>query len=223
MDWTALALTARLALVTTGLLLVLGLPIAAWLAGTRTRWRPLVEAVVALPLVLPPTVIGFYLLVLMGAHGVLGQAWQALTAHSLAFSFEGLVLASVLYTLPFAVQPMTVAFRSVDPRLIEAAWCLGRSKLETFALVTVPLAWPGIATAAVLSFAHTVGEFGVVLMVGGNIPGATRTLSISIYDATQSLDYATAGWTSAALLAFSLVVLTVVNSLQSRLVTWPKS
>jgi molybdate transport system permease protein len=223
MDWTALALTARLALVTTALLLVLGLPIAAWLAGTRARWRPLVEAVVALPLVLPPTVIGFYLLVLMGSHGALGQAWQALTARSLAFSFEGLVLASVLYTLPFAVQPMTVAFRSVDPRLVEAAWCLGRSRLATFALVTAPLAWPGIATAAVLSFAHTVGEFGVVLMVGGNIPGVTRTLSISIYDATQSLDYATAGWTSAALLAFSLVVLTVVNSLQSRLVAWPKN
>lgn len=223
MDWTALALTTRLALVTTGLLLILGLPIAAWLAGTRVSWRPLVEAVVALPLVLPPTVIGFYLLVLMGAHGVLGQAWLALTAHSLAFSFEGLVLASVIYTLPFAVQPMTVAFRSVDPRLIEAAWCLGRSRLETFALVTAPLAWPGIATAAVLSFAHTVGEFGVVLMVGGNIPGVTRTLSISIYDATQKLDYATAGWTSALLLAFSLVVLTVVNSLQSRLVAWPKN
>lgn len=223
MDWTALALTTRLALVTTGLLLVLGLPIAAWLAGTTARWRPFVEAVVALPLVLPPTVLGFYLLMLMGSHGTLGQAWQALTAHSLAFSFEGLVLASVLYTLPFAVQPMTVAFRSVDPRLIEAAWCLGRSRLETFALVTAPLAWPGIATAAVLSFAHTVGEFGVVLMVGGNIPGVTRTLSISIYDATQSLDYATAGWTSAALLAFSLVVLTIVNSLQSRLAAWPKN
>jgi molybdate transport system permease protein len=223
MDWTAFALTLRLALVTAFLLLLISLPLARWLAETKARWRPLVEAVVALPLVLPPTVIGFYLLVLMGSHGALGRTWEALTRHSLAFTFEGLVLASVIYNLPFAVQPMTVAFRAVDGRLLEAAWCLGRSRLAGFALVTIPLAWPGILAGVVLSFAHTVGEFGVVLMVGGNIPGVTRTLSVSIFDSTQSLDYATAGWTSAALLVFAFFVLAVTNALQNRPPAWTRS
>lgn len=223
MDWTAFGLTLRLALITSCLLLLIGLPVARWLAESRAPWRPIVEAVVALPLILPPTVLGFYLLTVMGSRGVLGQAWQALTQHSLAFSFEGLVLASVIYNLPFAVQPMTAAFRSVDRRLVEAAWCLGRSRFETFAAITVPLAWPGVVTAVVLSFAHTVGEFGVVLMVGGNIPGVTRTLSISIYDSTQSMDYTTAGWTSACLLAFSLAILTLTSALQGRSFQWARS
>jgi molybdate transport system permease protein len=223
MDWTALGLTLRLALITSFLLLLIGLPVARWLAESRAPWRPIVEAIVALPLILPPTVLGFYLLTVMGSRGLLGHTWQALTQHNLAFSFEGLVLASVIYNFPFAVQPMTAAFRTVDRRLVEAAWCLGRSRVEAFVAVTVPLAWPGIVTAGVLSFAHTVGEFGVVLMVGGNIPGVTRTLSISIYDATQAMNYAGAGWTSACLLAFSLAVLTLTNALQSRSFLWARN
>lgn len=216
MDWQAIELTARLALATTVILLVLAVPLAGWLAFSRRRWTVLVEAVVALPLVLPPTVLGFYLLVAMGARSPIGQWWTDLTGSTLAFSFTGLLVASVLYSLPFAVQPLLASFGGVDRRLREASAVLGRSGAATLWRVVLPLSRPGMATAAVLTFAHTVGEFGVVLMVGGNIPGETRTLSISIYDSVQAFDYATAARTSLALLAFSVVVLSVTYALQRR-------
>ncbi|HVI94434.1 MAG TPA: molybdate ABC transporter permease subunit, partial [Anaeromyxobacter sp.] len=194
----------------------LGLPIAQWLATTRWRWKVLVEAVVALPLVLPPTVLGFYLLVAFGPSSPLGRAFIAATGHTLAFSFEGLLLASILYSLPFAVQPFAAALARVDPRLVEASYTLGESRLQTFRRVTLPMALPGVVAGAVLAFAHTLGEFGVVLMVGGNLPGATRTLSISIFDAVEQLDYASAGRTSALLLAVSFSVLVLTYALQRR-------
>ncbi len=207
MDTAALGLSLRLAAWTTLLLLVLGLPLAAWLAQTRWRFKFLVEALVALPLVLPPTVLGFYLLVAMGPRGVLGPAFEALVGHSLPFSFAGLLFGSVLYSLPFAVQPFTVALAGVDRRLLEASWCLGVSRPRTFLRVVLPLAFPGILSGMVLTFAHTLGEFGVVLMVGGNLEGRTRTASIAIYDAVQALDYASAGRTSLVLLGVSFTVL----------------
>ncbi len=216
MDWTAIALTARLALATTAILLVVAVPLAAWLELGRRRWTVVLEAIVALPLVLPPTVLGFYVLVALGTRSPVGRWWLELTGSTLPFSFTGLLVASVLYSLPFAVQPLLGAFAAVDPRLREASTVLGRSRLATLARVVLPLSRPGLLTAAVLTFAHTVGEFGVVLMVGGNIPGRTRTLSISIYDDVQAFDYASAGRTSLALLVFSLVVLTVTYALQRR-------
>ena len=216
MDLAALRLSLLLSTLTTLALLALGLPIAQWLATTRWRWKVLVEAVVALPLVLPPTVLGFYLLVAFGPSSPLGRAFIAATGHTLAFSFEGLLLASILYSLPFAVQPFAAALARVDPRLVEASYTLGESRLQTFRRVTLPLALPGVVAGAVLSFAHTLGEFGVVLMVGGNLPGATRTLSISIFDAVEQLDYASAGRTSALLLAVSFSVLVLTYALQRR-------
>jgi molybdate transport system permease protein len=216
MDWTAVALSLRLAALTTLILCVVGLPLAYWLAVSRRRWKFLVEAVVALPLVLPPTVLGFYLLLALGPYGSLGRGWTAVTGSSLAFSFPGLLIASVLYSLPFAVRPFAVAFAAVDRRLIEASWCLGVSRVETFFRVVLPLAWAGVLAGMILSFVHTVGEFGVVLMVGGNIEGVTRTLSISIYDDVQALDYGAAGRTSLALLALSFVALAVTHALQRR-------
>lgn len=213
-DWTSIFLTLRLALVTAVLLTVLGLPLAWWLAGTRSRWRVPVEAVVALPLVLPPTVLGFYTLLMLGPRGPIGEVYQKLTGVLLPFTFEGLVVASFLYSLPFAVQPFTAAIRSVDPKWVEASWCLGESRLGTFRRVVVPLAWPGILSGFVLSFAHTLGEFGVALMVGGNIAGVTRTVSISVYDSVQAMDYATAGATSAIMLGASFGVLCFVYLLQ---------
>jgi molybdate transport system permease protein len=168
---------------------------------------------VALPLVLPPTVLGFYILVATGPHGLLGRLIEQTTGGVLPFSFTGILLASVLYNVPFAVRPFTAAFAGVDRRLVEASWCLGVSHLATFFRVTVPLCWPGILTGAVLTFAHTLGEFGVVLMVGGNIPGVTRTLSIAIYDDVQALDYASAGQTSLLLVVFSFAVLCVAYTL----------
>ena len=216
MDLAALRLSLLLSTLTTLALLALGLPIAQWLATTRWRWKVLVEAVVALPLVLPPTVLGFYLLVAFGPSSPLGRAFIAATGHTLAFSFEGLLLASILYSLPFAVQPFAAALARVDPRLVEASYTLGESRLQTFRRVTLPMALPGVVAGAVLAFAHTLGEFGVVLMVGGNLPGATRTLSISIFDAVEQLDYASAGRTSALLLAVSFSVLVLTYTLQRR-------
>lgn len=216
MDWSAIRLSLTLASLTTLILLALGLPIAYWLAFTRWRYRPLVEAVVALPLVLPPTVLGFYVLLAIGPRSPFGRAYEAITGSRLPFSFEGLLLASVLYSLPFAVQPFAAAIAGVDRRLIEAAWCLGASRPGTFVRVIAPLALPGIVAGMVLSFAHTLGEFGVVLMIGGNLPGVTRTASIAIYDDVQALDYAAAFQTSLFLLAVSFLVLALTYSLQRR-------
>jgi molybdate transport system permease protein len=221
-DWEAIRLSLVLAATTTAILLVFGLPLAYWLAFTRWRFRFLAEAVVALPLVLPPTVLGFYVLLAIGPHSPLGRAYEAITGRLLPFSFGGLLLASVLYSLPFAVQPFAAAMSAVDRRLVEAAWCLGVSRAGTFARVIVPLARPGIVTGMVLSFAHTLGEFGVVLMVGGNLAGRTRTASISIYDAVQALDYAAAGRTSLLLLALSFAVLAVTYASQRSVwAVWP--
>ena len=216
MDLAALQLSVTLSSLTTLALLGLGLPLAHWLTTTRWRWKVLVEAVVALPLVLPPTVLGFYLLIAFGPRSPLGRAFVSATGHTLAFSFEGLLVGSIVYSLPFAVQPFAAAMSRVDPRLVEASYTLGESRLRTFRRVTLPLALPGVVAGAVLSFAHTLGEFGVVLMVGGNLPGATRTLSISIYDAVEQLDYATAGRTSLLLLAVSFSVLVLTYALQRR-------
>ncbi len=216
MDWQAIRLTLQLAGCTTVILLVLGLPLAYWLATSRWRGRFLMEAVVTLPLVLPPTVLGFYLLVALGPHSPVGRLFEQLTGSRLPFSFAGILLGSVIGNLPFAVRPFSAAFASMDRKLIEASWCLGASRLETFWRITLPLCWPGILTGIVLTFAHAVGEFGVVLMLGGNIPGITRTLSISIYDNVQALDYAAAGQTASLLVAFSFVVLCLTHALGRR-------
>jgi len=216
MDVEALRLSFELAALTTIALLFIGLPVAAWLASSRWRWKPMVEAVVALPLVLPPTVLGFYLLVAMGPMSPFGRAWISIFGRPLAFSFEGLLLASIVYSLPFAVQPFAAALSAVDPRLVEASHTLGVSRLATFFRVSLPIAAPGVIAGAVLTFAHTLGEFGVVLMVGGNIRGETRTLSIAIFDAVEQLDYATASRTALFLLAVSFTVLVVTYSLRRR-------
>ncbi len=216
MDWQAIALSVRLASATTAILLVIAVPLAAWLAYSRRRWTVIIEALVALPLVLPPTVLGFYLLVALGPRSPIGRQWEALTGTTLPFTFTGLLVASVLYSLPFAVQPLLAAFAGVDPRLREASHILGRGELATVWRVVLPLSRAGLATAAVLTFAHTIGEFGVVLMIGGNIPGQTRTVSVSIYDSVQSFDYAAAGATSLVLLGFSLLVLTITYAIQRR-------
>lgn len=216
MDWLAVVLSLRLAAATTFILLVIGLPLASWLALSNRRGRWAVDAVVALPLVLPPTVLGYYVLVMLGPRSPLGRAYEAVTGGPLVFSFNGLLVASVLYSLPFAVQPFAASFAAVDRTLIETAWCLGASRLRTFARIIVPLARPGIVAGAVLTFAHTVGEFGVVLMVGGNLPGVTRTVSISIYDDVQALNYVRAGRTAGLLLAFSFVVLATTYRAQRR-------
>jgi molybdate transport system permease protein len=222
MDWQAISLSLRLSACTTLALIALGLPLAWWLAGTRWRGRFLIEAVVALPLVLPPTVLGYYVLMSIGPHSALGRLYESAVGKRLPFSFEGLLIASVLYSLPFAVQPFMSAFASVDRRLIEASWCLGVGSFGTFRRVALPLAWPGVLSGIVLTFAHTMGEFGVVLMVGGNVPGITRTLSVSIYDEVQSLNYAAANQTAIAMLFFSFFVLSLTYALQRRLIhSWP--
>ena len=216
MDWQAIWLSVKLASATTVILLAVGAPLAYWLAFSRRRWKFLVESVVALPLVLPPTVLGFYVLLAIGPRSPVGALYGKLTGGMLPFSFQGLLLASVLYSLPFTVQPVAAAFASVDRKLLEASWCLGVSRAGTFRRIVVPLARPGIATGAVLSFAHTLGEFGVVLMVGGNIAGVTRTVSISIYDRVQALDYAAAAQTSLFLLAVSFTALALTYAFQRR-------
>ena len=222
MDWPAILLSLKLSSLVCGFLLLIGTPIAYWVTFSRWRWKFLVEAVVALPIVLPPTVLGFYILVAIGSQSPIGRGWAAWFGHGLAFTFEGLVVASCLYSLPFAVQPMTVAFSQVDHQLIEASSVLGASRLRTFTRVILPLSGNGVITAAVLSFAHTMGEFGVVLMVGGNIPGVTRTVSIAIYDEVQSLDYLSANRTALLLLLFSFAVLSVVYGLNRKVwAAWP--
>jgi molybdate transport system permease protein len=213
----SLLLSIRLALCVSLILFVIGTPMAYWLAYSRWRGKFLVESVVALPLVLPPTVLGFYVLVAMGPRGPFGKLWQAVFGHGLAFTFTGLVLASILYSLPFTVQPLVASFERVDRTLLEASSVLGAGRLRTFARVILPLSVPGVVTALVLSFAHTLGEFGVVLMVGGNLPGITRTVSIDIYDRVQSLDYAEANRMAVVLLFFSFAVLSVVYGVNRRI------
>jgi molybdate transport system permease protein len=217
-DWTALWVTAKLAAWTTGILLAVGLPLAYWLASARWRGKFVVEAVVALPLVLPPTVLGFYVLTATGPNSPIGQGFETLTGGRLPFTFLGILLGSLLFNLPFTVRPLASAFAAVDGRLIEASWCLGVSRIRTFFRVIVPLSWQGILTGMILTFAHTVGEFGVVLMVGGNIPGVTRTLSIAIYDDVQALNYESAGQTALVLVVFSFAVLCITYALQRRVV-----
>ena len=217
MDWGPIWLTIQLAGVTVLVLLLIGTPLAWWLAFTRSRFRTLVEAVVALPIVLPPTVLGFYLLIVLGPHGPLGGPWKELTGSPLSFTFSGLVIASTFYSLPFVVQPLHGAFEAVGKMPLETAWSLRASRLEAFWMVASPLAFRGYLTAIVLGFAHTLGEFGVVLMVGGNIPGKTKVLSIAIYDHVEVLEYAQAHLLSGGLLIFSFLVLVIVYSVNRRL------
>jgi molybdate transport system permease protein len=210
MDWQALALTLRLATVTTAILLCLAVPLAAWLALSKARWKVLVEAVSALPLVLPPTVLGFYLLVFLGPMTGLGRFLEAMLGHPLAFSFAGLVVGSVIYSFPFAVQPLVAGFAAVDSHLIDAARLLGASRWRLAGTILLPLARRSLLTAAVLSFLHTLGEFGVVLMLGGDIPGATRTLSIVLFNQVENFNYPAANRTALILLVFCVLALTVV-------------
>jgi molybdate transport system permease protein len=215
-DWEAFWLTLQLAVVVSSILLLLGLPVAYWISFSRWRLKFLVEAVVALPIVLPPTVLGFYLLVALGPRSPLGRWWESLAGHTLAFTFSGLVIGSILYSLPFAVQPFAASFSSVDRRLISASATLGASPLRTFFRVVLPLSVPGIITGIALSFAHTLGEFGVVLMVGGNIPGVTRTISIDIFDRVQASEYDAANQTALVLLLFCFAVLALVYGLNRK-------
>ncbi len=207
---TAVWLSLQLALVTVLVLLIIGTPLAWWLSFTRNRFKMVIEALTALPLVLPPTVLGFYLLILLGPAAAPGSWWVALTGNTLAFSFSGLVIASVIYSLPFVVQPLLQAFQSVGRGPLEAAATLGAAPFDRFWSVASPLAVRGYVTAVVLGFAHTLGEFGVVLMVGGNIPGETKVVSIAIYESLETLDFATAHVLSAGLLVFSFAVLSLV-------------
>jgi len=220
MDLQAFWLTLRLAALVAAILGVVGLPVGCWIAYSRWRWKFLAEAVFGLPIVLPPTVLGFYVLVALGPHSPLGRGWQALTGHTLAFTFEGLVIGSILYSFPFAVQPFAASFAAVDPRLVAASQTLGASSLRTFFRVILPLSRAGVVTGVALSFAHTLGEFGVVLMVGGNIPGVTRTVSIDIYDKVQAFNYAGANATALVLLVISFAVLSVVYALNRRVWVW---
>jgi len=222
-NWQAVALSLKLALSTAGILLVVGLPMAYWVTFSQWRWKFLVEAVVALPIVLPPTVLGYYILVGLGPRNLPGRMWQSLFGHTLPFTFGGLLAASVLYSLPFAVQPFSAGFETVDRRVIEAAWTLGASRLATFFRVILPLSAAGAITGVVLSFAHTIGEFGVVLMVGGNIPGVTRTISIDIYDQAQAGNYDVANRTALVLLLFSFLVLSTIYGTNRRAMSlWRK-
>jgi len=222
-NWIAIGVTLKLASLTALILLVIGLPLAYWLSFSRWRWKFLVESVVALPLVLPPTVLGFYILVAIGPHSPLGQFYTSLVGHPLPFTFEGLLFASILYSLPFAVQPFATAFDQVERRLIEVSWTLGVSRVKTFFKLIIPLSVAGVVTGLVLSFAHTLGEFGVVLMVGGNIEGETRTVSIDIYDEVQALNYAGAAKTALFLLAISYSVLLAVYAMNRKVwALWPQ-
>ena len=209
-------LSVQLAFVTTVILLLVGAPLAWWLARTRTRLKPVAQAIVAMPIVLPPTVLGFYLLILLGPQGGIGSWWVSLTGSALTFSFTGLVIASCIYSLPFAVQPMQNAFEALPRQTLERAWTLGASRLDAFFSIAVPLSVRGLISGAVLAFAHTLGEFGVVLMVGGNIPGETRVVSIAIYDHVETLNYAAAHTLSLVLLAFAFVVLFAMFAINHR-------
>lgn len=215
-DFTALAITLQLAAITTLILLVLGTPLAWWLARTRWRYRFVIESVIALPLVLPPTVLGFYLLIALGPNGPIGGLMQTFGLQPLAFTFTGLVIGSVFYSLPFVVQPIQAAFKAVGNRPLEVAATLRASPLDAFFTVAIPLAKPGFLTAAVLGFAHTLGEFGVVLMIGGNIPGETQVLSIAIYEHVEALEYGRAHWLSGMLLVLSFVMLMSLYALNRR-------
>jgi molybdate transport system permease protein len=222
MSWAPLWLSLKLAAMTAALLLVIGVPIAYWITYSRWRWKFFVEAIVALPIVLPPTVLGFYVLVALGGQSPVGRAWQSWTGHTLAFTFTGLVIGSVIYSLPFAVQPFAASFAAVDRQLLDASAVLGAGRWRTFRRVILPLSVAGIVTGAALSFAHTMGEFGVVLMVGGNIPGVTRTMSIAIFDDVQALDYATAMREAAVLLVFAFAILTLIYGLNRKVwAAWP--
>ena len=214
--WPALALTLKLATLTALLLLLVATPLAWWLANSRSRWQAAVGALVTLPLVLPPTVLGFYLLVALGPNGPLGQLTRSLGLGTLSFSFTGLLIGSLVYSLPFAVQPIQRAFEAMGPRPMEVAATLRASPLDAFVSVALPMALPGLLTAAVLSFAHTVGEFGVVLMIGGNIPGQTRVISTLIYGHVEAMEYAQAHALAAAMLLFSFIVLVALNLLSRR-------
>ena len=209
-------LSAQLAFVTMLLLLAIGTPVAWWLAQTRSRWKPAVQAVGAMPIVLPPTVLGFYLLILLGPEGAIGRWWVELTGSTLTFSFSGLVIASCIYSLPFAVQPMQNAFEALPRQALERAWTLGASPLDAFFTIAVPLSLRGFVSGMVLSFAHTLGEFGVVLMVGGNIPGETRVIAIAIYDHVETLNYSAAHSMSVLLLAFAFLVLLAMYAINRR-------
>jgi len=208
-------LTIKLASLTTFILLVVGVPVSWWLACTRSKIKPVIESLVAIPLVLPPTVLGFYLLILLGSNGFLGQASAYFTGHTLAFTFTGLVIASVLYSMPFVIQPLQTAFEKLNSSTIEAAYLLGASRWRVFYSIVVPLSRRGFLTAIILGFSHTVGEFGVVLMVGGNIPGETQVVSIAIYEMVESLEYGNAHVLSFGLMLFSFVVLLFVYSNQA--------
>ncbi len=223
MNWTAILVTLKLAGFTAAFLLVIGLPIAYWLAYSKWRWKFLVESIVALPLVLPPTVLGFYMLVIIGPHSPLGRFYTDVVGQPLPFSFQGLLVASIFYSLPFAVQPFAAAFEQIDRKLIEASWTLGLSRVKTFFKLILPLSTAGLVTGTVLSFAHTMGEFGVVLMVGGNIEGVTRTVSIDIYDDVQALNYTGAAITALFLLMVSYTVLLLVYAVNRRVWNpWPE-
>lgn len=223
MDWQAFWLTIRLATVVTVILVILALPLGYWIAFSKWRWKFLAEALVALPIVLPPTVLGFYVLIALGERSPVGRWWQSMTGHTLAFTFESLVIGSVFYSLPFAVQPLASSFAAVDPRLVAASAVLGVSRFRTFWRVILPLSLSGLVTGIALSFAHTMGEFGVVLMVGGNIPGVTRTLSIDIYDQVQNLNYAAANRTALVLILIAFVLLSLVYSIHRRFSkAWPR-
>jgi molybdate transport system permease protein len=211
-DLQAITLTLELASLTTALLLVIGTPIAWWLSRTQSRAKGIVGAVVALPLVLPPTVIGFYLLVVMGPNGFVGKLTQSLGIGLLPFTFVGLVVGSVIYSMPFVVQPLQNAFEAIGSRPLEAAATLRASPWDTFFTVALPLARPGIVTAMILGFAHTVGEFGVVLMIGGNIPGKTRVVSVQIFDHVEALEYAQAHWLAGGMVVFSFIILLLLYS-----------
>lgn len=216
MDWPALELSLWLAFWTSAILLPLGLLIARWLAWSRFRGKGFVEAAIALPLVLPPTVLGYYLLLAFGAASPIGRTWQTLFGHSLVFTFEGLLIASIIFNLPFTIQPLQRAFEGVPINVREAAWVSGLSNWQTFLRIELPLAWSGVIAALALTFAHTLGEFGVVLMVGGNIPGETKTIAIAIYDRVQAFDDAAAGRMSALLLALSFFTIGLVYLLAGR-------
>ena len=219
-----LLLSIKLATVVSALLFLIGIPLAGWLSVTRLRWKFLIEAIVALPIVLPPTVLGYYILVSISPNSFLGSMYLNVFGSALPFSFPGLVVASILYSLPFAVQPFLAGFESVDRRLSEAAWTLGASRLKTFLTIVIPSSIPGLITGGVLSFAHTLGEFGVVLLVGGNIPGSTQVVSISIYDQVQALEYEQAGQTALTLLVFSFFVLSLVYATNRKVWTvWPRN
>ena len=214
--WGAIALTLKLAGLTTAILLLLGTPLAWWLARTRSAWKGPLSALVALPIVLPPTVIGFYLLVTLGPNGPVGQLMQSLGISTLPFTFAGLVVGSVFYSLPFVVQPIQNAFEAIGERPLEVAATLRASPLDTFFSVVLPSARPGYLTATVMGFAHTVGEFGVVLMMGGNIPGKTRVVSVQIYDHVEALEYTRAHWLAGSMLVFSFAVLLALHTVNTR-------